>query len=274
MASDSAPVSALLASQHQPPPAAELTASTSKLHRVDTKKHFPFLDLPAELRLLVYEHLLVGDRPWTFWPRYSYKPKLQPNIIATCQLVREEATPVLYGCNEFVLQPYFDFGSFSWFVIDIGESTQYLNAFHVQGLCRSRTSLMKIFRLLKVCKALSKLAISQDLFLLYNNAGELAKDVGPLVRMLHRNQKKKQDQKPRDVLDGLHFAARTRPTDRTLVAHRNRSAEEAAAFGEEVKGLLRATFKRSMAWQGGTPCEEPLKQIKLGGNPRAMYPSE
>lgn len=59
-----------------------------------------FFSLPAELRVLVYRHLLVEDAPLTtYWPSPLYSPI--PNILRTCQLIRQEAFPVMYGENTF-----------------------------------------------------------------------------------------------------------------------------------------------------------------------------
>ncbi|KAF1996853.1 hypothetical protein P154DRAFT_565784, partial [Amniculicola lignicola CBS 123094] len=68
---------------------------------------FEFLELPAELRLLVYRELLVTDGPILvhyLGPRKANK-QLQkrtfPEIMRTCKLCFEEGAVVLYGDNVF-----------------------------------------------------------------------------------------------------------------------------------------------------------------------------
>ncbi|SLM33677.1 hypothetical protein LPUS_00809 [Lasallia pustulata] len=60
---------------------------------------FPFLSLPAELRNVIYRHLLVGG------PDTTAPPHAQ--ILRTCKQVNHEATDILYAENTFNL--YVDF---------------------------------------------------------------------------------------------------------------------------------------------------------------------
>jgi len=70
---------------------------------------FPFLALPTELRLIVYEELLVtDDRLVLTWrgPRKANKQqkRMYIAILQTSKLCRDEGLEVLYGEN------IFDFG--------------------------------------------------------------------------------------------------------------------------------------------------------------------
>ncbi|KAM3418195.1 hypothetical protein BST61_g6398 [Cercospora zeina] len=165
----------------------------------DDEKPFPFLDLPAEVRLLVYGYLLIKDGPCYVQPYHQIQrlnsASLHPNIVATCRLIRHEATPLLYGCNEFSLSHRSHLRQLTDFVYHNWQFAQHL-----------------IWRL-------------------YNNADAFTQAIGPLVRLLDRNQKRKQDVKPRNVLDGLQFLAHDYHGMPDV--HRGQFVKEAAAFEKE-----------------------------------------
>lgn len=97
--------------------------------------------------------------------------------------------------------------------------------------------------LLKKCAALSTLIIGVGVWTSYK-AEAFAKAIGPLVRLLHKSQQKKHDLKPRDVLDGLNFSApHIYGFGQAVIVEQARQDERAATFEEQVKDLLRATFK-------------------------------
>lgn len=86
------------------PTTAPDTATTVK----SQESFFPFLKLPAELRILVYVELLVPNyRLVTKWRgpgRFLWLRKtIYPAILRTCRLVHQEAAAVLYGWNVFKL---------------------------------------------------------------------------------------------------------------------------------------------------------------------------
>ncbi|KAF2189590.1 hypothetical protein K469DRAFT_747642 [Zopfia rhizophila CBS 207.26] len=84
------------------------TAATDILSqpRDDDVDVFPFLALPAELRLPIYHELLVSDdRLFLTWrgPRRHCKQqkKIYIDILLTCKLAQTEGVDVLYGENIF-----------------------------------------------------------------------------------------------------------------------------------------------------------------------------
>lgn len=86
------------------------TAIFSQPHDEDTEV-FPFLALPAELRLIVYHELLVSDdRLILTWrgPKRGNRQQKQMHIdiLMTCKMCANEGVGVLYGEN------LFDFGEF------------------------------------------------------------------------------------------------------------------------------------------------------------------
>ena len=68
--------------------------------------HSLLLDLPKELRLMVYEALLVHHGDLWFHPSYLLyhcNHKLYPQILASCRFVYAEAIPLLYSENNLVI---------------------------------------------------------------------------------------------------------------------------------------------------------------------------
>ncbi|KAL1597707.1 hypothetical protein SLS60_008193 [Paraconiothyrium brasiliense] len=78
-----------------------------------------FLDLPAEIRLIIYEYVLVLNKPIEVWPesgtlmpafdrgdiveihRLIQSRELPVGMLRTCKLVQQEATPIFYGTIRF-----------------------------------------------------------------------------------------------------------------------------------------------------------------------------
>ena len=64
------------------------------------------LDLPKEIRFIIYENLLIHHGNLYFDPTYSLyhcDHKLYPQILATCRFVYDEAVRLLYSKNKLVV---------------------------------------------------------------------------------------------------------------------------------------------------------------------------
>lgn len=87
------------------------TAPTSDTMEVDTAP-FRLLDLPAELRLHIYEALLFDAESYIL-PVANLPParpnrskSIHPAILRTCKTVYHEALPVLYSTNTFMIRTF------------------------------------------------------------------------------------------------------------------------------------------------------------------------
>jgi hypothetical protein len=61
--------------------------------------------LPAELRNLIYSHVVVQERPIRIWTVEKGKVKYaarQPSLATTCKTFRNEVLPIYYGQNTFI----------------------------------------------------------------------------------------------------------------------------------------------------------------------------
>ena len=69
---------------------------------MSTRSELGLLSIPAELRVLVFRHLLLEHRPLsTYWLGSGYQPF--PAIFETCALIRREAFQVMYEENVFFI---------------------------------------------------------------------------------------------------------------------------------------------------------------------------
>jgi hypothetical protein len=83
-----------------------------------TEQPFPFLCLPASLRIHIYAHLLVNTHGYILhianlpptWPQKVSKA-LHPTILHVCKLVHGEAAPALW--SEYVHDPHLSFQELS-----------------------------------------------------------------------------------------------------------------------------------------------------------------
>ncbi|KAG9642145.1 hypothetical protein KCU95_g13867, partial [Aureobasidium melanogenum] len=80
------------------------SAYVSKLQHADVTRTFAFLDLPQEIRLMVYEVALRFDEEFYTNKPSGLKPATKPALLQTCRQIREEATPIFYRINRFVLR--------------------------------------------------------------------------------------------------------------------------------------------------------------------------
>jgi len=70
-----------------------------------TKGLSPLMELPVELRLKIYPHLLISDADLIIDSKQGSKTTPSPSvaILQTCKRINEEATPILYGKNRFII---------------------------------------------------------------------------------------------------------------------------------------------------------------------------
>src|SRR5712664_1176146 len=80
-------------------------AAAPLLESSKTETAFPFMRLPAELRLQVYRHLLRSKYELFMkrCPYHSTSSDLHPSILRTCHQVHDEAVQVLYEENVFCI---------------------------------------------------------------------------------------------------------------------------------------------------------------------------
>lgn len=73
---------------------------------------FRFLDLPGEIRNIIYRHVLTYKKSSASYyapdrPRLPYTLDLGPNILLACKRTFEEGSSILYGENFFHVHPSF-----------------------------------------------------------------------------------------------------------------------------------------------------------------------
>ncbi|KAI9645479.1 hypothetical protein NHQ30_006218 [Ciborinia camelliae] len=100
---------------------------------IQAKSTSPFLKkLPIEIRLKIYELLLVNPKlseTDSIGKAVNYgkdlKFDLTPMILCTCKAIRNEAEPILYGSNTFVLECIGGYGPFSSLHVPQSPLTRY-----------------------------------------------------------------------------------------------------------------------------------------------------
>lgn len=217
-----------------------------------SKPAFRFLDLPPELRMRVYSHLLTEDgtigittlldsslskrRPaiYKIGKDRNKLPSMTVGLLRTCRKVCIEATPVFYGDNSF----YADC-SLQWsdaFLHHIGPSVRYLRHFSMRT-GRDQKSRRRTFNILTKATMLSRLNIPLCVWLGQWTSEKIAKEIGPLIRSLHKSQKKDTNRKSRNVLDILTIRSESK------YCLRCRRIGDAKKYEDKVKELLAKTLK-------------------------------
>ncbi|THV67851.1 hypothetical protein D6D28_07173 [Aureobasidium pullulans] len=75
-------------------------AITKLLQQSDSQIPFRLMDLPSEVRLRIYEHMLVDSSKQDISPSCGIETR-RPSLLRTSRQVRNEAMPVFYGANRF-----------------------------------------------------------------------------------------------------------------------------------------------------------------------------
>ncbi|KAK5721848.1 hypothetical protein LTR15_006441 [Elasticomyces elasticus] len=114
----------ILGSSHRADPAQRKLLHDQACIFIQSIRPFRFLDLPRELRDVIYTHALMADGPLLVagpcrhndWPTAA-----QPALTQTSRQVRVESLPVFYGDNIFEAHvPNLDFGFFLSYMQGLG----------------------------------------------------------------------------------------------------------------------------------------------------------
>ena len=73
-----------------------------------SKPRFRLLDLPQEIRDLIYEFAVTSSKPIVAfrldeYQRPSYQEAIQPPLTRSNRQIRRESLPIFYDCNDIVL---------------------------------------------------------------------------------------------------------------------------------------------------------------------------
>lgn len=97
-------------------------ARTTRRRQRQTKAPARLLQLPAELRNRIYKFILCDESPIAVKRHLSSQPLYDTAILQACREIRNEALPIYYGSNVFVLNVRWR--GFQWtkhWLNDIGE---------------------------------------------------------------------------------------------------------------------------------------------------------
>ncbi|CAK3969518.1 Hypothetical predicted protein [Lecanosticta acicola] len=211
---------------------------------------FRFLDLPPELRMRVYPYLLEEDRGISI--RHSKTTKLKARaigtywtplnmpvaLLATCKIINKEATPVLYGNNSFSVDPRTR-PLQDHFLEKIGGSIRYLRRVTLAWANKRERHAM----LVRLKKAVFLTELGLPWYLVSHVGIEaIAKELGPLIRSLHKSQRKDEERKERKVSNIIVVPAGDRHSFRSLEKH-TRAVGEAKQGETEIRDILEKTLK-------------------------------
>ncbi|KAK6006857.1 hypothetical protein QM012_005865 [Aureobasidium pullulans] len=74
------------------------------LQHADTTRTFAFMELPQEIKLLVYEMALTSDAEDNHRNPPNSRPLTKPTLLQTCRQIRADGTVIFYRINCFVLR--------------------------------------------------------------------------------------------------------------------------------------------------------------------------
>ncbi|KAK4497143.1 hypothetical protein PRZ48_011593 [Zasmidium cellare] len=100
-----------------------------------------FFDLPPELRNQIYAIILIRPRKLNLigmYPGYAHlnNTVIHTRILRTCKRIHQEATPILYGANTFLVRTD---GTSWWFLNMIGRSSEHIN--HLENTWEAEVQL-------------------------------------------------------------------------------------------------------------------------------------
>ncbi|GIZ47680.1 hypothetical protein CKM354_001076500 [Cercospora kikuchii] len=207
-----------------------------------------FLDLPPELRNRIYELALIVRHPdpvicvgylhvdqWRIskerYPSSLRQLKMTPSILATCRQVQQEASPVLYGNNPFLMAPHAS--SLRYLPNSTPPLPKTFRAIRTVKLCRqaNQTVVKSLLLILQNMLNLDALCINGGLRHNFRKPDTMAKALLPLVKSIHARRKGGNQKQAIDVIKFYD-----------LVDFTNWSTIMDVAFARKVKAILRESL--------------------------------
>ncbi|KAK3696195.1 hypothetical protein LTR37_018097 [Vermiconidia calcicola] len=84
------------------------TVRNGEIDTSPSAQTFPLMELPAELRVTIYEYLFSKGRPIVLRQQERHGLHFGPSLLVVSKQVREEALPVYFKCNTFSMRFYLD----------------------------------------------------------------------------------------------------------------------------------------------------------------------
>ncbi|EME77872.1 uncharacterized protein MYCFIDRAFT_216906 [Pseudocercospora fijiensis CIRAD86] len=204
------------------------------------------LDLPAEIRIIIYSFLLICRsnshvsiyHNSTLTRNYtSHITGLSRSIaiLRVCKLIQKEAAPVLYGSNKFVFCSMF----FPNFLAQIGiKSVSLLREVELNCIIYQE-GLGRGARMLGSAVSMKKLTLGNDLWS-PERPKLMAYTLWPMVKSLDAARKSKScpTQTQTDVLEILEFVQQVFSEDQ-LRLPKEQARDEAVNFTSQVREILR-----------------------------------
>lgn len=205
------------------------------------EKPFRFLDLPPELKNRIYSLLLEDNTAEELRPQYHTPApnNIHPNILSTCREINAEATGILYANNVFAGRGE---SSVKYIMLSIGDSVKHLRHVEIFEGISIKVHFKPILLMLKSAKWLKTFKIGGVRFR-YDTPEKLAKEIGPLIRALHKARKKEKEYTMKSVLHVLvvhKFGRHFMQTEEEFQAKYKDVNDE---YEKEVKELIAATLK-------------------------------
>ncbi|KAK4497148.1 hypothetical protein PRZ48_011598 [Zasmidium cellare] len=217
----------------------------------EKEKAFRLMDLPAEIRCLIYEYLLRGKCPVQVISGYTKKnsraramlrkgcePGISAAILHVNKQIYNESAPILYGSNTFIG------GSpqhASFFVRSIGGQIRFVQHIGFEYHWKIKIYLKQLVQSLKSAKRLQTLELPINIAAYYYRPATLVAELLPLFKLLRDSQRSVSGKTPRAISHILAKRPYTPPWDPILYARDDACWAEtkallAKALGEDVVG--------------------------------------